>query len=224
MDPSGPRIVPLRAVPLFASLGEAELSEIANLLIERRFPKGSTILEEGVPGDYMYVIEEGQVKVTKISDDGREKVLEMFGPGEFFGEMALLDEEPRSASVKTTRPCVLQALSRQDFLRLLRRNSDISTALLRVLSLRLREADDQVRALLFDRVEARVRRLLTRLACDPASGEPPRRVTPPLTHQSLAEQAGTSRETITRVIKQLKDEGWLAQTGKRYVVPGEPTS
>jgi CRP-like cAMP-binding protein len=95
-------------------------------------------------------------------------------------------------------------------------------AVIRVLSLRLREADDQVRGLLFDRVESRVRRLLLRLAQDPASGEPPRRVTPPLTHQSLAEQAGTSRETITRVIKQLKDEGWLGQTGKRYVVPEEP--
>lgn len=221
MDPSRSRIAPLREVPLLRMLDEADLAEIAELLIERKFPKGATILEEGVPGDYMYLIEQGQVKVTKISDDGREKVLETLSAGDFVGEMALLDEEPRSASVKTTRTCVLQALSRQDFLRLLKRNPEVSMTLIRVLSHRLREADEQIRALLFDRVESRVRRLLSRLACDSAPDDAARRLTPPLTHQSLAEQAGTSRETITRVIKQLKDEGWLHQVGKRYLVPAD---
>ena len=94
----------LRAIPLFASLDEGDLTEIADLLIDRKFPKGSVIFEDGSSGDYMYVIRSGEVKITKMSEDGREKILEILGEGEFFGEMALLDREPRSASVKTTRP------------------------------------------------------------------------------------------------------------------------
>jgi len=110
------RVQGLRAIPLFQNLDEGDLSEIAGLQIERKFPKGAVIFEEGTLGDYMYLIQEGQVKVTKMSEDGREKILEILGPGDFFGEMSVLDREPRSASIKTTRACILLALSRQDFL------------------------------------------------------------------------------------------------------------
>jgi CRP-like cAMP-binding protein len=209
----------LQAIPLFQTLEDRNLQEIADLLIDRKFPKNATIFEEGVGGDYMYVIKEGQVKVTKMSEDGREKILEILGPGDFFGEMALLDREPRSASIKTTRSCVLLALSRNDFLGLLRNNPDISMELIRVLSRRLRETDEQVRGLLFERVEGRTRRVLRRLASDPVPGQPELRSTPALTHQQLADLVGTSRETITRVLKDLKDEGWLAQRGKSYHLP-----
>jgi CRP-like cAMP-binding protein len=209
----------LRTIPLFHGLEEPDLADIADLLIERKFPKGATIFEEGVLGDYMYLIGKGQVKVTKMSEDGREKILEILSDGDFFGEMSLLDREPRSASIKTTTPTVLLALSRTDFLGLLARSPDISMGLICELSRRLRETDEQVRALLFERVEGRTRRILGRLARDPVSGRPDLRATPPVTHQQLADLVGTSRETITRVVKELKDEGWLLQQGKRYLVP-----
>jgi CRP-like cAMP-binding protein len=215
------RIDACRAIPLFRNLEERDLAAIADLLIERRFPKGATIFEEGVSGEYMYLIQEGQVKITKMSEDGRQKILEILSAGEFFGEMAVLDQEPRSASVKTTHPSVLLALSRQDFLRLLRRNPEIAMQLIRVLSQRIRETDDQVRALLFERVESRTRRVLLRLAREPAPKDPTRRITSPVTHQELADMVGTSRETVTRVLKELKDEGWLRKEGKRYVVPSD---
>ncbi len=213
------RFESLRTIPLFHSLGEHELRGIAALLIDRKFPKGATILEDGVGGDHMYVIQQGQVKVTKMSDEGREKILEILGEGDFFGEMALLDREPRSASVKTTRACVLLALSRGDFLSLLRRNTELSMELIRVLSRRLCEANEQVRGLLFERVEGRMRRVLNRLATDPVPDHPGRRTTPALTHQQLADLVGTSRETITRVLKELKGQGWLEQRGKCYHLP-----
>ena len=210
------RVDSLRAIPLFRNLDDADLQEIAELLIDRRFPKGATIFEEGVGGDYMYVIQEGQVKVSKVSDDGREKILEMLSQGDFFGEMALLDREPRSASVKTTQACMLLALSRNDFLALLRHNPDISMELIRVLSRRLRETDEQVRGLLFERVESRTRRALRRLATEPVPAQPEWLATPSVTHQQLADLVGTSRETITRVLKDLKNRGWLVQKGKCY--------
>ncbi len=209
----------LRAIPLFSTLEEPVIEEIARLLIDRKFLKDAVIFEEGSVGDYMYLIREGQVKVTKMSDDGREKILEMLEPGDFFGDMSLLDREPRSASVKTTLACVLLALSRQDFLDLLRQNPEVSMEMLRVLSRRLRETDEQIRELLFERVEARTRRILVRMAKDPAPGDATRCTTPPVTHQQLADLVGTSRETITRVVKDLKDSGWLSQEGKRYRVP-----
>ncbi len=209
----------LRAIPLFSTLDEPVIEEIALLLIDRKFPKDAVIFEEGSVGDYMYLIREGQVKVTKMSDDGREKILEMLEPGDFFGDMSLLDREPRSASVKTTLACMLLALSRQDFLDLLRQNSEVSMEMLRVLSRRLRETDEQIRELLFERVEARTRRIFVRMAKDTAPGDPTRCSTPPVTHQQLADLVGTSRETITRVVKDLKDSGWLSQEGKRYRVP-----
>jgi CRP-like cAMP-binding protein len=211
----------LRAIPLFASLDERGLEEIADLLIERKYPKDAVIFEEGVAGDYMYLIQQGQVKVTKTSDDGREKILEMLGEGDFVGEMALVDREPRSASVKTTGACILLALSRADFVAHLRQNPDMAMNLVQTLSRRLREVNEQVRALLFERVEQRTRRILRRLAREPHPTRPELRVTGPVTHQQLADLVGTSRETVTRVVKALKDEGWLEQQGKRYAVREE---
>jgi len=209
----------LRAIPLFRDLGEKDLADIAGLLIDRKFPRDAVIYEDGSIGDYMYIIQEGQVKVTKMSEDGREKILEILGPGDFHGEMALLDRAPRSASVKTTTPCVLLALSRQDFLGLLKQNHEVTLELIRVLARRLRETDEQIKGLLFERVEGRTRRLLARLAKEPVAGREDRMATSPITHQQLADLVGTSRETITRVVKELKDEGWLEQEGKRYLVP-----
>ena len=215
------RVEALRSIPLFQNLTEQDLGEIADLLIERKFPKNSTIFEEGVSGDYMYLIQRGQVKVTKMSEDGREKILAIHSEGDFFGEMALVEPEPRSASIKTTKACVLLALSRSDFVNLLRQNPDISLELIRVLSQRLRDANGQIRALLFERVEGRARGVLERLARDSTPDGEGRLATPPVTHQQLADLVGTSRETITRVVKELKESGWLVQEGKRYLVPAE---
>ena len=209
----------LRAIPLFRDLPEKDLADIAGLLIDRKFPRDAVLYEDGSLGDYMYIISEGQVKITKMSEDGREKILEILGPGNFHGEMSLLDRAPRSASAKTTTPCVLLALSRQDFLGLLKQNHEVTLELIRVLARRLRETDEQIKGLLFERVEGRTRRLLARLAKEAVPGREDRMATSPITHQQLADLVGTSRETITRVVKELKDEGWLEQEGKRYLVP-----
>jgi len=206
----------LRGIPLFSMVADSDLEAIASRLIERRFPKNATIVEEGLAGDYMYVIREGRVKVTKASDDGREKIMDFLDAGAFFGEMSLFDQEPRSASVKTLEEVRLLALSRRDFLELLRRGPDLALAVIQVLVKRLRETDEQASSMSFQGVKARTRGLLERIAEEQDDG---RRLTPALTHQQIADMIGTSRETVTRVVKQLKDEAWLKQEGKRYVVP-----
>jgi CRP/FNR family transcriptional regulator/CRP/FNR family cyclic AMP-dependent transcriptional regulator len=210
----------LRRIPLFSSVGDADLEQLASLLIERRFPTNKTIVEEGLGGDYMYVLREGQVKVTKLSADGREKILELLEAGDFFGEMSLLDSGPRSATVKTMREARVLALSRNDFLSLLRRSPDLAMAVIQELTRRLRHVDEQASSLSFQRVKERTQGVLVRLAREEVEHSE-LRVTPPLTHQQIADMIGTSRETVTRVVKGLKQDGWLRQEGKRYLVPPE---
>ena len=208
----------LRAIPLFSRVGDDDLEDIASHLIERRFGKNSTVVEEGLPGDYMYVIREGRVKVTKASQDGREKIMKFVEVGGFFGDMALLSNQVRSASVKTLEPARLLALSRRDFIDLLRQSPDLALAVIEELTLRLRETSDQASSLSFQGVKQRTRGLFERIArSEPAHAG--QRLTPALTHQQIADMIGTSRETVTRAIKQLKQEGWLAQQGKCYVIP-----
>jgi CRP-like cAMP-binding protein len=210
----------LRAIPLFRRVSEGDLEELATHLIERRFPKNATVVEEGLPGDYMYVIREGRVKVTKASEDGREKIMNFLEAGAFFGDMALLGNETRSASVKTLEESVLLALSRRDFIDLLRQSPDLALSVIEELANRLRETNEQARSLSFQGVEERTRNLFQRIArAEESCGG--RLMTPALTHQQIADMVGTSRETVTRAIKQLKESGWLAQEGKRYVIPDE---
>jgi CRP-like cAMP-binding protein len=208
----------LRIIPLFSQISDADLEEMASHLIERRYPRNTTIVEEGLAGDYMYIIQEGRVKVTKLSDDGREKILEFLEAGAFVGEMALLERAPRSASVKTLTAVRLLALSRTDFLATLRRSPDLSMGVIEELCRRLRTVNDQASALSFQSVKERTKGLLLRLARDPW-GDGSRRSTPILTHQQIADMIGTSRETVTRVVKELKQEAWLEQEGKKYLVP-----
>jgi len=207
----------LQTIPLFSRVSHDDLEALASRLIERRYPKGSTIVEEGLAGDYMYVIREGRVKVVKSSDDGREKIMDFLEAGSFFGEMSLLDQQPRSASVETLGPVRLLALSRADFLDVLRKSPDLALAVIQVLTRRLRETDEQASSMSFQRVKERTRGLFQRIAKEEGDS----RMTPALTHQQIADMIGTSRETVTRVVKKLKQEGWLEQQGKRYIVPEE---
>ena len=208
----------LRGVPLFSQVGQSDLENVASLLIERRYPKNSIIVEEGLTGDYMYVIRSGRVKVTKASDDGREKIMDFLESGAFFGEMALLDNAPRSASVRTLEPSVLAALSRRDFIGLLRNSPDLALSLIQELTRRLRDTDEQATSVSFQRVQDRAKGLFARIARQDGELED-RRITPALTHQQIADMIGTSRETVTRAVKGLKASGWLEQRGKRYLVP-----
>ena len=121
----------LRKVPLFSGLGEADLSAFAELTRERSYPKGSVIVFEDDPGDALFLVAAGQVKVVLIAEDGREVILSVLGEGSFFGEMAVIDEEPRSAHVIAMEDSSLLVLRREDFharLRQLARGGHLAAA------------------------------------------------------------------------------------------------
>ncbi len=192
----------LRAVPLFHKVPEGELAALARLVRERRHSRGSMILSQGDQGDTLFLIQSGQVKVTVASEDGREIILSVLGAGNFFGELALLDDEPRSAHVIAMEDTLLLQLRREDFHSRLELSPALSVALLRELSQRLRRADDTITSLMLLDVNGRIANLLLELARE-EGGDVGIRITRRLTHASLGQMVGTSRESVSRTLRSL---------------------
>lgn len=202
----------LRAVPILSQVPQADLAALAQASRERSYPAGQTILRQDAPGDAMYVLVEGRVKVVLIGEDGREVILSVLGAGAVFGEMSLLDDEPRSAHVIAMTPCHVMTLYRGAFHERLRASPDLCLAMLAALSSRLRRADDRIRALSLLDVNGRVAHLILQQSADARSDAFPRR----LTHQNMAELIGASRETVSRTLRHLSDRGVIA-IGRRQV-------
>lgn len=193
----------LRKVPLFGQLAPPDLDRVAEIARERSYPRNSVILFEDDPGDALYVVAQGQVKVVLIGEDGREVILSVMGEGEFFGEMALIDDEPRSAHVIAMEDSSLLVIRREDFQDLLQQTPGIGLVLLRELSRRLRRVDEKVGSLVLLDVNGRVAQLLLDLA-DEAGTD---RITRRLTHHTIAQMIGSSRETVSRTMRELVDKG-----------------
>jgi CRP/FNR family cyclic AMP-dependent transcriptional regulator len=204
----------LQRVPLFSQLSAVELQRVVDVARERAYPRNSVILFEDDPGDALYVVANGQVKVVLIGEDGREVILSVMGPGEFFGEMSLLDDEPRSAHVIAMEDSSLAVLRREDFEGLLTSSPQIALALLRELSRRLRRADEKVGSLVLLDVQGRVARLLL----DMAGEEGGERITRRLTHHTIAQMIGSSRETVSRTMRDLTDKGMIAVQRRDIVI------
>ena len=204
----------LKKVPLFSDLSEAELARFAEVMREREYPKNSVILFEDDPGDALYIVSAGQVKVVLIGEDGREVILSVLGDGDFFGEMALIDDEPRSAHVIAMRDSQLLVLRRDDFQAQLVAQPKIGLKLLRVLVQRLRRADEKIGGLVLLDVNGRVARLLLDMADE--GGGP--KITRRLTHHTIAQMIGSSRETVSRAMRELVDRGLIEVTRREISI------
>jgi len=204
----------LRGVPLFRELTEDELGRVAAAARERTYPRNSVILFEDDPGDALFVVVGGQVKVVLIGEDGREVILSVLGPGDFFGEMSLIDDEPRSAHVIAMEDARLLVLRREDFQHALEEHPRIAIGLLRALSRRLRRADDKIGALVLLDVTGRVAKLLLELA-DEQDGVT---ITRKLTHHTIAQMVGSSRETVSRTMRDLVERGLIAVNRQAIVI------
>ena len=202
----------LRKVPLFSQLAPEDLERVGEISRERVYPRNSVILFEDDPGDALYVVAKGQVKVVLIGEDGREVILSVLGDGDFFGEMALIDDEPRSAHVIAMKDSSLLVLRREDFQSQVAANPKIALKLLRVLVQRLRRADAKIGGLVLLDVNGRVAQLLLDLADE--SGGP--RITRRLTHHTIAQMIGSSRETVSRAMRELVERG-LIETTRREI-------
>jgi len=202
----------LKRVPLFNDLSEAELDRFAEVTREREYPRNSVILFEDDPGDALYIVSAGQVKVVLIGEDGREVILSVLGDGDFFGEMSLIDDEPRSAHVIAMKDSHVLVLRRDDFQAQLQQHPSVALKLLRVLVQRLRRADQKIGSLVLLDVNGRVAQLLLDLGEE--SGGP--RITRKLTHHTIAQMIGSSRETVSRAMRELVERG-LIEVSRREI-------
>ena len=196
----------LAGVPFFSGLAEDDLEQIAEHATPESFRRGALIISDGDPADALYVVINGRVKVYLGSDDGKEVVLTILGPGESFGEIALLDEEPRSASVAAMEKTTVLVIRRDRFLELLRENSDLSWAMIRSLSHLVRRLTGSVQSLALNDVYRRIVEILEQRGV--FEGEV-RVINERLTHQLLADMVGASREMVSRIMSDLVKGGYL---------------
>ncbi|HLG71015.1 MAG TPA: Crp/Fnr family transcriptional regulator [Chloroflexota bacterium] len=204
----------LAHVPLFSGLAPDELETLGRSLRPRRYARGDLIFQQGDPGDTLYVIESGEVKVVLTSADGREAILTILGPGHFFGELSLLDSEPRSADVIAKEDCALLALRRDDFQAFLNAHPHAAITLLAVLSRRLRATDDLLHDAAFLDVASRLARLLLKLAETHGRKEERGLVLGiRLTQEDLASMVSSTRETVNKWLKTWQRQGLLEQRG-----------
>lgn len=209
----------LRTVPIFSELSEEDISSLAHLALRKRYPKDTVVFFENEEGDFFFTILEGRIKVTILGDDGREVILSVLGPGDFFGEMALLDNEPRSATAIAVEESELLSLHRNDFQSVLNDNRSITSALIRVLSARLRRANHQISTLALLDVYGRVARVIVDMAREEGKRLRDGRIAfRRATHQEIANRIGTTRETVTRMLKDLERQGLIHVEGKEIVV------
>jgi CRP-like cAMP-binding protein len=209
----------LKQIPLFSELSDKELEKIIHLASRQKYHKDNIILIEEEIGSTMFIILWGRVKISRISDDGREVILSILSDGDFFGEMSLLDGHTRSANVTAIEEAELLVIRREEFLQMLRDFPQIAINLLKELAQRIRKSDEHIKSLSLQDATGRVATTLLRIAEDSGvfrKGQVEIAELP--LQQDLANMAGTSRETISRVIKSLTEDGYLKKHGGKIII------
>lgn len=204
----------LENVPLFSGLSKDELAEIEQHGSVKSYKKNTIIINQEDETNSLYVILSGRVKVFISGDDGRDAVLNQQGPGEYFGELALIDKQPRVASVMTLEPSRLMIISRDDFMRCLSAHPEIALNLINPLTERIRMLARNVSNLALLDVYGRVARTLLQQATEQDGVL----VTEKLTQQDIADRVGASRAMVSRILKDLKTGGYITIEKKHITI------
>jgi len=195
----------LKKVPLFLDVSGKELKEIVDVTSERFYRKGTYLFFENEPGNTLFIIVSGLVKIYKSDVSGKTKTLSYLRENDFFGEMSMLDEEIRSASAQVLEDTKVYVLHRTDFQKKLINNPSIAIKIMKTISARLREADKQIQSIVFRNLPGRVAETLLDLAekhGEKVAGGT--KINLKLTHHELAEMVGTAREVVSAIINQFK--------------------
>ena len=196
----------LDKISLFSELSASDLEAVTKLAVTRNFPKNTLILCEGDQSDSLYVILSGKVKVFLSDEEGKEVTLNVQGEDEYFGELALLDNAPRSASVVTLEKTRLAVISKSSFEECMEKNPGISLKVSRGLARRLRELSENVRSLALMDVYGRVARTLLEMS-EEKDGK--KIIPQKLTQREIASMVGASREMVSRILRDLSVGGYI---------------
>ena len=210
----------LKDISIFSELKEEEIKIISEFCMARTYPKNSMIILEEEFGDTVFAICEGTVKITRVNDEGKEVILALLGPGEIFGEMAIIDGESRSANALAQENCILLAFPQNEFINILKKYFKVSFALMAELAKRLRKSDQQIEALSLSDAENRIGVSMLNLAEDMGIIRKGKVTIEKLPfQQDIANMAGTSRETVSRVLKMFEEKNLIIKTGHRLIIP-----
>lgn len=209
----------LQQVPFFADLRPAELAQLSARLVPRRFSAGQIIFHHGDPGGLLYIISKGKIKITYSTLDGQEALLAILGANDFFGELALLDEAPRSATAEALETTETLTLHREDFIGFIRNNPDFSLHVLQTLTQRIRNLNNQISDIFFLDLPARLARVLLNLAEQHGVvTEQGIRVELSLTQTDLAEMTGATRVSINKALGRFRREKWVSVKGRKFTI------
>jgi CRP-like cAMP-binding protein len=209
----------LGRVPVFETLGPGELAQVAEVAVPRSFRTGEVIFREGDDSDTCYVVRAGHARAIREHGDGRQITLATFGPGDIFGELAMFEDERRSATVETIDELDSVAILGNDMRRLLREHPDIAVKLVIALGRRLREANERLARQSFQTVQSRVAGVLAQLvATAQREGADDRDVLVTTTQAEIAQLAGSSRESASRFLAVLERAGVITQGRGRITV------
>ena len=210
----------LLTVSIFSDINKVELEELEKICTIRKYPKGSMIILEEEFGDKLFIVKTGTVKITRVNDEGKEVILALLGISELFGEMAILDGESRSANALAQEDCELVVISSEDFLNLLKSNFKISFAIMSELAKKIRKSDMQIEALSLSDAEHRIGASILNLAEDMGvirNGKVTIQNLP--FQQDIANMAGTSRETVSRIMKSFEERNLILKDGHKVIIP-----
>jgi CRP/FNR family transcriptional regulator len=209
----------LRAVPVFSDLGEDELARVADVAVPRQFVAGEVVFREGDESSTCYVMRHGRARAVREHPDGRSITLANFGPGDIFGELAMFDDERRSATIETLEDTEAIAILGGDMRRLLSEHAEIAVKMLASLGRRLRETNERLARQSFQTVQSRVASVLLQLVAGARSeGTEEGDVLITSTQASLAQLAGSSRESASRFLAVLERAGIITQGRGKLVV------
>jgi CRP-like cAMP-binding protein len=209
----------LAGVPVFAALAQGDLAEIARVAVPRQFNAGQVVFREGDSSDTCYVIRSGHARALREHRDGRAITLANFGPGDIFGELAMFDDERRSATIEALDALECIAITGNDMRRLIRDHGDIAAKLVIGLGRRLRDANERLARQSFQTVQSRVAAVLAQLVEQAQSeGAGERDILITATQADVAKLAGSSRESASRFLATLERAGVISQGRGRLVV------
>jgi CRP/FNR family transcriptional regulator, cyclic AMP receptor protein len=206
-------------VPLFDALDEQDQAELRSLMSETTLRRGETLFNEGDPGDRLYILLDGKVKLGHTANDGRENLLAVLGPGELLGELTLFDPGPRSTTATAVAPTRLLALEHGTLMSFLETRPGLAKHMLKALAQRLRRTNESLADLVFSDVPGRVAKALLDLA--DRFGQPTDEgvhVPHDLTQEELAQLVGASRETVNKSLAEFVSRGWIRLEGRAVLL------
>ncbi|MFV2057634.1 MAG: Crp/Fnr family transcriptional regulator [Thiohalomonadales bacterium] len=206
----------LGEIPLFKVLGQEDRMLLASDFVLRKCPKNTIVINEGDDTDSLYIICQGRVKIYLNDEMGKQIILEIEGAGGYFGEIALLDEGPRSASVMTLEDCCFAVLRKKDFINYLADHPLLAVSIMRGLTRRLRVLTENARSLAFMDVYGRVARQLMTLASKRADGNWV--IEDRLTLNDLANRIGASTKMVSRIMRDLRKGGYIRKESQQIVI------